>query len=105
MPKYSEMIMVITMSNPTYERDERLKKLGRILHDIDRKDMTSTMGQLSLEFYRHVSLAEGFVSSNENGRAEGHRLIAESIHETLRTLEVKRRILVKSTSTMNGLKR
>ena len=49
-----------------------------------------------------MSLAEGFVSSNETGRAEGHRLIAESINETLRTLEVKRRILVKSTSTMNG---
>ena len=90
------------MSNPTYEREQRLEKLGQILHDIDRKDMTSTMDQLSLEFYRHASLAEGFVSSNEIGRAEGHRLIAESIHETLMTLEVYWMFLVRSTSTMNG---
>ncbi|MGH9974967.1 MAG: hypothetical protein ACRD8Z_03905 [Nitrososphaeraceae archaeon] len=64
--------------------------------------MIERMDQLSIEFYRHVSLAEGFVSSNETGRAEGHRIIAESIHETSRTLEVKRGILIKSTSTMNG---
>jgi hypothetical protein len=102
MPKYSEVLMVLTMSNLAYEIEERLKKLGQILRNINRKDMTSTMGQLSLEFYRHAALAEGSVSSNEIGRAEGHRLIAQSIHETLKTLEVKRRILVKPTSTMNG---
>ena len=50
-----------------------------------------TLSQLSLEFYRHVRLAEDCLSGNEIGGAEGHRLIAESIHDTLKTLEVKQR--------------
>jgi hypothetical protein len=53
--------------------------------------MDGILSQLSLEFYRHVRLAEDCVSSNEIGGAEGHRLIAELIHDTLKTLEVKQR--------------
>lgn len=49
------------------------------------------MGLLSLEFQRHMRLAEDCVSGNEIGGAEGHWLIAESIHDILKTLEVKQR--------------
>jgi hypothetical protein len=82
------------LSNPAAdEREVRLKKLSHILHNIDRRDMVGTMGLLSVEFQRHMRLAEDGVSGNEIGGAEGHWLIAESIHDTLKTLEVKQRSL------------
>jgi hypothetical protein len=59
------------------------------------------MGQLSLEFYRHAASAEGSVHSNEIDGAEGQRLMAESMHEILKTLEVKRRTLRKVLPRMN----
>lgn len=46
------------------------------------------MSQLSQEFDRHMQTAEKFTKDNDLGGAEAHRLIAESIHETLSTFEV-----------------
>jgi hypothetical protein len=91
MPKYLKMILDLALSTQADERENRLKQLSQTLHGINRKDMDGTLSQLSLEFYRHVRLAEDCVGSNEIGGAEGHRLIAESIHDTLKTLEVKQR--------------
>jgi hypothetical protein len=85
------------MSNRTEDkRAKRLRNLSNLLRGVDRSDMELTMGQLSLEFYRQATLAEGFVHSGEIGGAEGHRLIAEAIHNILRTLEVKRREAVEA---------
>ena len=92
MPKYFNGLLGFDMSNPAaHEREERLKKLSHIFHNIDRRDMGGTMGLLSLEFQRHMRLAEDCVSGNEIGGVEGHWLIAESIHDILKTLEVKQR--------------
>lgn len=77
------------------EREKTLGKLDDMLSGHDRQDMTLTMDQLSLEFFRHTSLAEDYIHQNKLGGAEGHRLIAEAIHHTLKTLEVKRRTIVK----------
>lgn len=77
------------------KREKMLGKLGGLLHGRDRQEMTLTMDQLSLEFYKHAALAENYIHNNEIGGAEGHRLIAEAIHHTLETLEVKRRTIVK----------
>jgi len=41
-------------------------------------------------------LAEGYVHSGEIGGAEAHRLVADAIHDILRTLEVKRREAVEA---------
>jgi uncharacterized protein (DUF111 family) len=78
-------------NQPEDKREKRLRNLSNLLRDIDRSDMELTMGQLSLEFYRQATLAEGYVHSREIGEAESHRLVAEAIHDILRTLEVKRR--------------
>jgi hypothetical protein len=91
MPKYLKRIFDLVMSNQADKRENRLKQLSQTLHDINRRDMDGTLSQLSLEFYKHVRLAEDCVNSNEIGGAEGHMLIAESIHDTLKTLEVKQR--------------
>jgi hypothetical protein len=45
------------------------------------------MSQLSQEFVRHMKEAEKCVKDKDLGRAEAHRLIAESIHGTLATSE------------------
>lgn len=79
------------MSIQADERENRLKQLSQTLHEINRRDMDSTLSQLSREFYRHVRLSEDCIGSGEIGSAEGHRLIAELIHDTLKTLEVKQR--------------
>ena len=85
------------MSNqPEDKREKRLRSLSNLLRGIDRSDMELTMCQLSLEFYRQATLAEGYVHSGEIGEAESHRLIAEAIHDILRTLEVKRREAVEA---------
>jgi hypothetical protein len=57
--------------------------------------MTLIMGLLSSEFCNHASIAENYGYDNKIDVAEGHKLIAEAIHHTLKTLEVKRRTLVK----------
>lgn len=36
-------------------------------------------------------MPEGFFQGDEVGRAEGHKLIADAIHNVLKTLEAKRR--------------
>ena len=88
------------MSNrPSDKREKRLRNLSDLLKGIDRSDMELTMSQLSLEFYRQATLAEGYVHSREIGEAESHRLIAEAIHDILRTLEVKRREAVEAEIT------
>ena len=85
------------MSNqPEDKREKRLRSLSNLLRGIDRSDMELTMCQLSLEFYRQATLAEGYVHSGEIGQAESHRLIAEAIHDILRTIEVKRREAVEA---------
>lgn len=89
------------MSDPEDKREMRLRNLSNLLRGIDRSDMKLTMGQLSLEFYRQATLAEGYIHSREIGGAEGHRLIAEAIHDILRTLEVKRREVVTAEITPN----
>lgn len=78
------------------KREKRLRNLSNLLRGVDRSDMELTMGQLSLEFYRQATLAEGYVHSGEIGGAESHRLVAEAIHDILRTLEVKRREAVEA---------
>jgi len=45
------------------------------------------MSQLSQEFDRHLGRAEDCAKGNDLGGAEAHRLIAESIHEALKTFE------------------
>jgi hypothetical protein len=46
-------------------------------------------------------LAEGYVHGGDIVGAEGHRLIAEAIHDILGTLEVKRREEVEAEVTPN----
>ena len=41
------------------KREKRLRNLSDLLKGIDRSDMELTMSQLSLEFYRQATLAEG----------------------------------------------
>lgn len=92
MPKYFNGLIGVIMSNPAAdEREQSLNKISHILSNISGKNRTLTMGQLSLKFYRHTRLAEDCVSGNEIAGAEGHMLIAECIHHTLKTLEVKQR--------------
>jgi hypothetical protein len=45
------------------------------------------MSQLSQEFVIQTEKAEKCVKDKDLGRAEAHRLIAESIHKTLTTFE------------------
>ena len=88
------------MSNQREDkREKRLRNLSDLLKSIDRSNMELTMGQLSLEFYRQATMAEGYVHGGEIGGAEAHRLIAEAIHDILRTLEVKRREAVEAKIT------
>ncbi len=85
------------MSNQSEDkREKRLRNLSNLLRGIDRSDMELTMGHLSLEFYRQATLTEGYVHNGEIGEAKSHRLIAEAIHDILRTLEVKRREAVEA---------
>lgn len=80
------------MPNPASdEREKRLRKLSETLSNTNRKDMTLTVEQLSLEFYRNVRLAEVCISDNEIAEAEGHMLIAKCIHDTLKILEPEQR--------------
>jgi hypothetical protein len=98
------------MSNqPADKREKRLRNLAEVLSKYNRSDMTLTMGQLSLEFYRQAALAEGYVHGDDIDGAEGHRLIAEAIHDILKTLEVKKREFVEVTpiiteTVMNDVK-
>ena len=89
------------MSNrPSDKREKRLKDLANVLSKYNRSDMTLTMGQLSLEFYRQAALVEGYAHSDDIYGAECHRMIAEAIHDILKTLEVKKREFVEVTSTI-----
>jgi hypothetical protein len=89
------------MSNrPVDKREKRLRDLASVLCKHNRSDLTLAMGQLSLEFYRQATLAEGYVHGDDLERAEGHRLIAEAIHDTLTTLEVKKREFVEAASVI-----
>ena len=76
---------------PADKRENRPRKLTDILSKYDRRDMRPVMGQLSLEFFRQAALAEGYVNDDNTSLAEGHRLVAEAIHDVLKTLEAKRR--------------
>jgi uncharacterized protein (DUF111 family) len=89
-------MMAIMSNKPEDRREKRLRNLSELLKGIDRSNMELTMGQLSLEFYRQATMAEGYVHGGERERAEAHRLIAEAIHDILRTLEVKRREVVEA---------
>ena len=84
------------------KREKRLRNLANTLSRHDRSDMVLTMGQLSLEFYRQAALAEGYFHSSDIDGAEGHRLIAEAIHDTLKTLEAKRREFVEAAPTIRA---
>ena len=85
------------MSNrPGDSREKRLRNISSLLRGIDRSDIELTMGELSLQFYRHATMAEGYVHGGEIGGAEAHRLIAEAIHDLLRRLVVKRRETVEA---------
>jgi hypothetical protein len=85
--------MVIMSNKREDKREKRLRNLSDLLKGIDRSNMELTMGQLSLEFYRQATMA------GEVEGAEAHRLIAEAIHDILRTLEVKRREAVEAKIT------
>lgn len=76
------------MARSSDDRIDKLESLGQILDDNNRRDKASMMSQLSQEFDRHMQIAEKFTKDNDLGRAEAHRLIAESIHGTLSTFEV-----------------
>ena len=93
--------MVIMSNQSEDKREKRLRNLSNLLRGIDRSDMELTMGHLSLEFYRQAALAEGYVHGGDIVGAEGHRLIAEAIHDILGTLEVKRREEVEAEVTPN----
>lgn len=87
-------------SRPVDKREKRLEDLTNVLCKYNRSDLTLTMGHLSLEFYRQAALAEGYVHGDDLESAEGHRLIAEAIHDTLTTLEVKKREFVEAASVI-----
>jgi hypothetical protein len=76
---------------PADKREKRLRNLTDVLSKYDRRDMRPIMGELSLEFFRQAALAEGYVNDDNTSSAEGHRLVAEAIHQVLQTLEAKRR--------------
>ncbi len=89
------------MSNrPSEKREKRLKDLVNVLSKYNRSDMTLTMGQLSLEFYREAALVEGYAHDANIDGAECHRMIAEAIHDILKTLEVKKREFVEAATTI-----
>ena len=89
------------MSNrPSEKREKRLKDLANVLSKYNRSDMTLTMGQLSLEFYRQAALVEGYAHGGDIHGAECHRMIAEAIHDILKTLEVKKREFVEAATTI-----
>jgi hypothetical protein len=83
----------LIMVSSADDREKILKGLTQTVGNNNRRDMASTMSQLSQEFDRHIRLAEERVSENDSGGAECHRLIAESIHGTLKTFEVKQRTI------------
>ena len=83
------------------KREKRLRDLSSLLRGINRADMELTMGQLSLEFYRQAALTEGYVHGGDIAEAEGHKLIAEAIHDILGTFEIKRREEVEAEVTPN----
>ena len=57
------------MSNrPSDKREKRLKDLANVLSKYNRSDMTLTMGQLSLEFYRQAALVEGYAHGDRWSR-------------------------------------
>ena len=89
------------MSNrPSEKREKRLKDLVNVLSKYNRSDMTLTMGQLSLEFYRQAALVEGYAHGGDIHGAECHRMIDEAIHDILKTLEVKKREFVEAATTI-----
>jgi hypothetical protein len=53
----------------------------------NRQDKAGIMSQLSQEFDRHLGIAEECAKDNDLGRAEAYTLIAEFLHETLKTFE------------------
>ena len=70
------------------DRIDRLHSLTETLDDTNnRRDKASMMSQLSQEFVIHTEKVEKCVKDKDLGRAETHRLIAESIHQTLTTFE------------------
>lgn len=81
---------------PADKREKRLGNLTDILSKYDRRDMRPIMGQLSLEFFRQAALAEGYANDDNTSLAEGHKLVAEAIHDVLKTLEAKRREAVEA---------
>jgi hypothetical protein len=83
----------LIMVSSADDREKILKGLTQTVGNNNRRDMAGTMSQLSQEFDRHIRLAEERVSENDSGGAECHRLIAESIHGTLKTFEVKQRTI------------
>jgi hypothetical protein len=84
---------MLLMVSSADDREKRLKGLTQTIGNSNRRDTMGMMNQLSQEFDRHIRLAEGCVGKNDSGGAECHRLIAESIHVTLKTFEVKQRNL------------
>ena len=89
--------------HPAERREERLRNLAHILNkDISDKELT--MGQLLLEFYRQAALAQGYAQDDNISGAEGHKLVAEAIHDILKTLEAKRREAVDITPSGTKLK-
>jgi hypothetical protein len=89
LEKYLNSLLVTVSNLAADKREKRLRNLANILSKHGRSDMVLTMGQLSLEFYRQAALAEGYFHSSNIDGAEGHRLIAEAIHDTLKTLRLK----------------
>jgi hypothetical protein len=87
-------------NRPAEKREKRLRDLANVLSKYNRSDMTLTMGQLSLEFYRQAALAEGYVHGDDIDGAECHRMIAEAIHNILKTLDVKKREFVELASVI-----
>lgn len=82
------------------KREKRLKDLANVLSKYNHSDMALTMGQLSLEFYREAALVEGYAHDANIDGAECHRMIAEAIHDILKTLEVKKREFVEVIPTI-----
>jgi hypothetical protein len=72
--------------------DDRINLLDSLTETLDddnnRRDKASMMSQLSQEFVIQTEKAKKCVKDQDLGRAEAHRLIAESIHKTLTTFEV-----------------
>jgi hypothetical protein len=76
------------MTSSADDRMSRLRSLNQTLDDTNiRQDKASMMSQLSQEFDNHMRMADKCVVANNIGAAEAHRLIAQSIQQTLATFE------------------